>query len=617
MPRQDGIARCSSRADQAEREAEALASAALDDRRAVHLGPPAVARNHAVGASALAAETRSFFEPRFGHDFSGVRVQSDGDASRQAIAIGARAFVVGETIVWGDSAQPNHPRARDGGGHRHLNRPDVFCAAASELLTRSVGKPLAPDERRGMQAIFGHDFSSVRIHADRAAAESADSMLAHAYTFGDHIVFGPGQYGSQAPGQQRLLAHELAHVVQQQQGGLEWTANYESEARSAERGNRPSLTALNPVRTKATSGRPFVQFQTNRAAIQARLHQVQVRLSELRAIHGQLSERFTSSLGEERERASVAGLTRRAQAQSRTESAARLLWGGRVTAQRILQAVRVSVSGTTATLTVPMQLAYLSLTDHDARQRAAIDIPRIESAIREIWQIDIASGDYAGVRFRLAPSVTWVPRTTAASLDAFLIQVRGPDSDPSSGDSARGVISLAVAHLQGSRVRVVAHELAHLFGFVDAYLEVTHHESGGSSVRQAAVGRPGAIDRPDLLGMIDPVVLERWRREGQITAEQSRRQAGPVHVWAEDASIVLRTLGVAPPGPPRPTPESEDFDPQVELEHLHRGGESRLSELRTRRARIENSLRSLEVAEQIIQLEREERDLRARLGSSR
>jgi hypothetical protein len=89
-----------------------------------------------------------------------------------------------------------------------------------------------------------------------------------------------------------------------------------------------------------------------------------------------------------------------------------------------------------------------------------------------------------------------------------------------------------------------------------------------------------------------------------------------VHVWEEDASIVLRTLGVAPPARPRPTPDSEDFDPQVELDRIRSAREGRLAGIRRQRARIENSIESVEIAEQIIQLEREERELTARLGGS-
>ena len=89
-----------------------------------------------------------------------------------------------------------------------------------------------------------------------------------------------------------------------------------------------------------------------------------------------------------------------------------------------------------------------------------------------------------------------------------------------------------------------------------------------------------------------------------------------MHVWEEDATIVLRTLGLAPPPRPRPTPESEDFDPEVELDRIRREGETKLGRIRAKTERAENSLEWLQITEQILSLEREEKELRARLGSA-
>ena len=84
---------------------------------------------------------------------------------------------------------------------------------------RSPGQPLAPDTLRQFSQVFGHDFSSVRVHADRPAAASARALHARAYTVGTHIAFAPGRYQPGEPGGRRLVAHELAHVVQQSRGG--------------------------------------------------------------------------------------------------------------------------------------------------------------------------------------------------------------------------------------------------------------------------------------------------------------------------------------------------------------------------------------------------------------
>jgi hypothetical protein len=66
-----------------------------------------------------------------------------------------------------------------------------------------------------MEPRFGHDFSRVRIHTDQAAAASARAAEAQAFTIGQEIVFGAGQYAPATPAGRELLAHELAHTIQQ------------------------------------------------------------------------------------------------------------------------------------------------------------------------------------------------------------------------------------------------------------------------------------------------------------------------------------------------------------------------------------------------------------------
>ena len=100
-----------------------------------------------------------------------------------------------------------------------------------------AGKPLEPDSRRFFERRFDHDFSRVRVHADAAAASAARSAAAEAYTVGADIVFGAGMYRPHSQGGQALLAHELAHVVQQGRpscGGANASA-HESDAAGAAR----------------------------------------------------------------------------------------------------------------------------------------------------------------------------------------------------------------------------------------------------------------------------------------------------------------------------------------------------------------------------------------------
>lgn len=82
-------------------------------------------------------------------------------------------------------------------------------------LQQQGGQPLSGSERAFFEPRFGQNFSQVRLHADAETADVARSVNARAFTVGRDVVFGPGQYQPRSPEGQRLLAHELTHVVQQ------------------------------------------------------------------------------------------------------------------------------------------------------------------------------------------------------------------------------------------------------------------------------------------------------------------------------------------------------------------------------------------------------------------
>jgi uncharacterized protein DUF4157 len=84
-----------------------------------------------------------------------------------------------------------------------------------EVLSSS-GQPLDAATRNYFEPRFGRDFTHVRIHADSRAAKSAQAVSAHAYTVGNHIVFGGAKFHPQKPESRKLLAHELTHTIQQQ-----------------------------------------------------------------------------------------------------------------------------------------------------------------------------------------------------------------------------------------------------------------------------------------------------------------------------------------------------------------------------------------------------------------
>lgn len=95
--------------------------------------------------------------------------------------------------------------------------PSTVPPIVREVLS-SPGQVLDANTRAYMEPRMGHDFSKVRVHRDARAAESARSVNALAYTVGQNVVFGSGQYRPDSIDGKRLMAHELTHVVQQDAG---------------------------------------------------------------------------------------------------------------------------------------------------------------------------------------------------------------------------------------------------------------------------------------------------------------------------------------------------------------------------------------------------------------
>ncbi|MCI5157892.1 MAG: DUF4157 domain-containing protein [Candidatus Electrothrix sp. AUS1_2] len=95
------------------------------------------------------------------------------------------------------------------------NAPAQVDHPLIQNVLSSPGQPLDAGTRSFMEPRFGQDFSGVRVHTDRLAAESARAVNARAYTVGRDVVFGEGQYVPGADEGRGLIAHELVHVGQQ------------------------------------------------------------------------------------------------------------------------------------------------------------------------------------------------------------------------------------------------------------------------------------------------------------------------------------------------------------------------------------------------------------------
>ena len=76
------------------------------------------------------------------------------------------------------------------------------------------GQALEPEARAFFEPRLGTGLAHVRVHTDDAAADAARALQARAFTFGHHIAFASGEYTPHETGGRTLLAHELAHVLQ-------------------------------------------------------------------------------------------------------------------------------------------------------------------------------------------------------------------------------------------------------------------------------------------------------------------------------------------------------------------------------------------------------------------
>ncbi len=125
----------------------------------------------------------------------------------------------------------------------------------------SAGQPLEPAARDAIAPRFGHDFSHVRVHTDATAAQTARSARANAVTIGNNLYFDSGRYQPFSEQGRFLLAHELAHTLQQRTPGKATEASAEKDA------NRAAAAAVAGGRAKVggpASGR--LQRQDKAAA---------------------------------------------------------------------------------------------------------------------------------------------------------------------------------------------------------------------------------------------------------------------------------------------------------------------------------------------------------------
>lgn len=185
--------------------------------------PPMVHEVLQSPAQPLDFAARVFMEPRFRYDFAGAAqvapaIDRPGNGQCKPLEIGAtddpferEADQLAEHVMRAPAGDPPHISTigSSTAGAREAAPPVV------EDVLEASGEPLAPAARAFFEPKFGYDLTSIRLHANDRAARSADAIHARAYTVGDNIVFGRNQYQPETGEGRRLLAHELAHSIQQ------------------------------------------------------------------------------------------------------------------------------------------------------------------------------------------------------------------------------------------------------------------------------------------------------------------------------------------------------------------------------------------------------------------
>lgn len=139
-----------------------------------------------------------------------------------------------------DGGTPSEPAPDGGGGQCSSENPADMCEEPEEPVCRDAadggavaddarrrlaaaaggaGAPLPERLRRRLEREAGDDLGDVRVHTDGAAAEAARALRANAFATGRDIHFAAGKYDPDSAAGQRLIAHEVAHTVQQGPSG--------------------------------------------------------------------------------------------------------------------------------------------------------------------------------------------------------------------------------------------------------------------------------------------------------------------------------------------------------------------------------------------------------------
>jgi uncharacterized protein DUF4157 len=191
------------------KSASALASHATQAARATTARqkslPLLLQLQRSYGNQFMQRTLRTMVQPRLAVSRSDDRCEQEADRVAARIVGGAPGSMK-------HGQPPFNPQLSSG----PENATPETAPASVQRAVADPGSPMESGLRQEMEQRFGQDFSQVRVHNGAAADHSAQDLRANAYTVGPNVVFGAGQFAPATDRGRRLIAHELAHVVQQQ-----------------------------------------------------------------------------------------------------------------------------------------------------------------------------------------------------------------------------------------------------------------------------------------------------------------------------------------------------------------------------------------------------------------
>jgi hypothetical protein len=152
-----------------------------------------------------------------------LTMSQPGDPEEQEADRVADAFVSGAPATLRTNGVGVHGRVMTASARKTSGGREGGAADATAAVQQG-GDALPTPVRRELEGRMGHDLGAVRIHTDARAQDAARAIQARAYTAGSDIAFAAGEYRPTQPEGRRLLAHEIAHVVQNGAAGARRTS---------------------------------------------------------------------------------------------------------------------------------------------------------------------------------------------------------------------------------------------------------------------------------------------------------------------------------------------------------------------------------------------------------